>query len=377
MKKSKIKSLIEFIIINLMIVIFSGFIKVSYAGEGHDHGVDSPVVNVNGPQRLADGSVFLPKQAQRQLNVQTLMVDAADLPRAFELNARVLMDPNSGGKVQPINAGRIEPGPQGLPNAGQLVEKGDVLAYIDSTVPPSEKASLSAQLAELRAAKVLAEKRLSRLRELSDTVPRKDVEAAASELVSLSDRIAAIGNGLTSREALLAPISGVIASAQAVTGQVVDAKELIYEIIDPLRLRVEALAFDFELASNIGGASIAVGDQLLPLNFIGAASSLREQALPLNFQLQNPKSLGLAVGQPVKIYIQSKQKTSGIPVPSSSLMKNAANQTVVWVKSSPEKFEPRAVTFEALDGARVSVTSGLKPGDRVATHGATLINQIR
>ena len=349
----------------------------SFAGEGHGHGAAPALANANGPQRMADGSVFLPKPAQRQLNVRTLAVEVADVPRSFELNGRVLMDPNAGGKVQPINAGRIEPGPKGLPSAGQVVTKGDVLAYVVPAVAPLEKASQSAQLAELRAAKSLAEKRLARLRALSDTVPRKDIEASESEVVSLTDRIAALGGGLASREALLAPVSGVIASAQAVTGQVVDARELIFEIVDPRRLRIEALAFDGTLANNIGGASLAIGEQHVPLSFIGAASSLREQALPLNFQAQNPQALGLAVGQPVKVYVQSKQKTSGIPVPLSSLMKNAANQTVVWVKTAPEKFEPRTVTFEPMDGTRVAVTSGLKSGDRVATQGATLINQIR
>ena len=76
----------------------------SFAGEGHDHGAVSVVTNSNGPQRMADGSVFLPKPAQRQLNVRTLAVEVADVPRSFELNGRVLMDPNAGGKVQPINA---------------------------------------------------------------------------------------------------------------------------------------------------------------------------------------------------------------------------------------------------------------------------------
>ena len=349
----------------------------SFAGEGHGHGAAPALANANGPQRMADGSVFLPKPAQRQLNVRTLAVEVADVPRSFELNGRVLMDPNAGGKVQPINAGRIEPGPKGLPSAGQAVTKGDVLAFVVPAVAPLERASQSAQLAELRAAKSLAEKRLARLRALSDTVPRKDIEASESEVVSLTDRIAAVGGGLASREALLSPVSGVIASAQAVTGQVVDARELIFEIVDPQRLRIEALAFDGTLANNIGGASLAIGEQHVSLNFIGAARSLREQALPLNFQAQNPQALGLAVGQPVKVYVQSKQKTSGIPVPLSSLMKNAANQTVVWVKTAPEKFEPRTVTFEPLDGTRVAVTSGLKSGDRVATQGATLINQIR
>jgi cobalt-zinc-cadmium efflux system membrane fusion protein len=349
----------------------------AYAGEGHDHGAAPAVASANGPQRMADGSVFLPKPAQRQLGVRTLAVEIAEVPRSFELNGRVLMDPNAGGKVQPITAGRIEPGPNGLPNAGQSVKKGQILAYVIPAVAPLERANQSAQLAEIRAAKMLAEKRLTRLRELSDTVPRKEVEAVESEVVSLSERINAISAGLSSKEALVAPVTGVIASAQIVAGQVVEARELIFEIVDPKRLRVEALAFDSALANNIDGATLADGAQRIPLSFIGAARSLREQALPLNFQVRSPDQLSLAVGQPVRVYVQSKQKTKGIAVPQSALMKNAANQNVVWVKSAPEQFEPRTVTFEPLDGTRVTVISGLKSGDRVATQGATLINQIR
>ncbi|RCS56881.1 efflux RND transporter periplasmic adaptor subunit [Parvibium lacunae] len=354
-----------------------GAVVPSHAGEGHDHGATSAVTNTHGPQRMADGSVFLPKPAQRQLNVRTLVVKSADLPRSIELNGRVMMDPNAGGKVQPINAGRIQPGPKGLPNAGQAVRKGDVLGYVVSAAAPLEKASQSAQLAEIRAAKALTEKRLARLRELADTVPRKEIETAESELVSLTDRLAAVSAGLTNKEALLAPVSGVIASAQVVAGQVVDARELIFEIVDPKRLRIEALAFDSAIAKNVGGATLAINDQQVPLNFIGAARSLREQALPLNFQIQSSELLGLAVGQPVKVIVQSKQKRQGIPIPQAALMKNTANQNIVWVKTAPEKFEPRTVTFEPLDGVQVTVTTGLKSGDRVATQGATLINQVR
>jgi len=347
------------------------------AGDDHAHGPTPAVANINGPQRMPDGSVFLPKPAQRQLRVQTVVVETADLPRSFELNGRVMMDPNAGGKVQPIYAGRIEAGPRGLPNAGQSVKKGDVLAYVAPATSPLEKASQNAQLAELIAAKALAEKRLLRQRELSDSVARKDLEATESEVSSLTGRIAALGIGLNGREALTAPVSGVIAFAQVVAGQVVDARELLFEIIDPQRLRIEALTFDGALANHVGSASLVLGDRRVPLNFIGAARSMREQALPLNFLLQNLDLYGLAVGQPVKVFVQSKQKNAGIAVPLSSLMKNAANQSVVWVKVAPETFEPRTVTYEPLDGTRVNLSSGLKSGDRVVTQGATLINQIR
>ena len=83
----------------------------AWAGEGHDHGDGPAAASANGPQRLPDGSVFLPKAAQRQLGLRTMVSVAAELPRTVELNGRVLMDPNAGGLVQALVAGRIEPGP--------------------------------------------------------------------------------------------------------------------------------------------------------------------------------------------------------------------------------------------------------------------------
>ena len=99
--------------------------------------------------------------------------------------------------------------------------------------------------------------------------------------------------------------------------------------------------------------------------------------MPLGFRAQGAALNSLAVGQPVRVFVQTRDKVKALAVPVASLMKNPANQTIVWVKTAPERFEPRAVTTEALDGVNVAVTSGLTAGDRVATQGATLINQVR
>jgi len=344
---------------------------------GHDHGDSAPVGNANGPSRQPDGSVFLPKPAQRQLTVRTLLTKEAELAKTIELSGRVVMDPNAGGRVQPTASGRLEAAGPGLPAVGQSVRKGEVLAYLTPAAAPLERSNQAAQLAELRASRALAEKRLARLRELSDTVPRKEIEAAEAEVESLGARATAIRGGLSGREALVAPVSGVISSAHAIAGQVVDARELVFEIVDPSRLTIEALAFDSAVGANVGDAALAVGGERVPLKFLGAARSLREQALPLTFRAEGKALAGLAVGQPVKVFVQSKTKVKGIAVPASSLMKNPSNQTIVWVKTAPEKFEPRVVTVEPLDGVNVAITSGLKAGDRVATQGATLINQVR
>jgi len=361
----------------LLFTLMLGLASTAWSGEGHDHGDAAPAANSNGPSRQPDGSVFLPKPAQRQLALRTLVVQEAQLARTIELAGRIAMDPNAGGKVQASSAGRIEAGPKGLPSIGQPVRKGEVLAYVLASAAPIERSSQAAQLAELRAAKTLAEKRLARLRELSDTVPRKEIEAAESELASLDARTAAIGSGLSSREALVAPVSGVIATAQAVAGQLVDARELVFEVVDPARLNVEALAFDAELATNVASASLAVGGERVALQFVGAARALREQALPLAFKLQHAQALPLAIGQPVKVFVRTRTQVKGFAVPAAALMRNPSNQNIVWVKTAAEKFEPRVVTSEPLDGVDVAITSGLKPGERVATQGATLLNQVR
>ena len=350
------------------------------AGPGHDHGDAPPAPTGNGPSRQPDGSVFLPKPAQRQLGVRTLVAATGQHAKAFELAGTVVMDPNAGGKVQAVLAGRLEAGPKGLPGVGQVVRKGEVLAYVVPTAGAIERSNQLAQQAELRAARDLAARRVERLAELADTVPRKDIEAAESELHSLTQRLGAVGAGLATRDALVAPVSGVIASANAVAGQVVDARELVFEVVDPSRMRIEALAYDPAQAQSVAGATLAVGGQRVPLRFVGAARSLRDQAQPLQFA-GDSSVLGtlahLAIGQPVRVFVQSTDKVDGVQVPAAALLRNPANQTIVWVKESPERFAPRVVTAVPLDGTSVAVTSGLKPGDRVATQGATLINQVR
>ncbi len=352
-----------------------------WAGPGHDGGHEGadgdPAATGSGPKRLPDGSVFLPKPAQRQIGVRTLVGESKQLPRSTELSGKVVMDPNAGGKVQALVAGRLQAGPRGLPSVGQAVRKGEVLAYVLPAAAAIERSNQAAQLAELAAGRSLASKRLARLQELADTVPRKDIEAAESEVASLTARHAAVAGGLSARDALVAPVTGVIASANAVAGQVVDARELVFEVVDPSRLRIEALTFDVKVARDIAGAFLDIDGQKLPLVFVGASRSLREQALPLAFRAEGPALAALSVGQPVQVVVQTRSLVAGVPVPAASLMKNPANQAIVWVKTAPERFEPRVVSFEPLDGATVAVTSGLKAGDRVATQGATLINQIR
>lgn len=351
------------------------------AHEGHDDAPAAPVAS--GPQRMPDGSIWLPKPSQRQLAVRTMIAEQASLPQTVELAGKVLMDPNAGGKVQPMVAGRIEPGPKGIPALGQAVRKGEVLAYVKPAVGALERANQTAQAAELRANKALAEKRFSRLQQLEGSVPQKEIDAARSELQSLTERLGAVGASLSAAETLTAPAGGVIATANAVAGQVVDAREVLFEIVDPERLRIEALAYDAQLAAGIDTALASPAPGVsLPLELIGAGRLLREQAIPIQFRLRAEKGqkeagAQLSVGQPVKVLVQTKTRVTGVAVPAAAVVKNAGNQDIVWIHGEAERFTPRTVRFVPLDGARVTVVDGVKPGERVVVQGAPLLNQVR
>jgi len=355
------------------------FSSPSWSHEDHDHDEAPPPAALlrEAPRRQADGSVLMPRTAQQQLRLRTLAVQAGEWSQAFDLPAKVVMDPNAGGRVQAALAGRVVAGRQGLPSLGQAVRQGQVLAHIEPTTGSLEQASLRAQQAELRAALHVAERRLARLQELADTVARKDLEASAADVDGLRQRLSALNSGLSRRDALVAPVSGVIASAHAVAGQVVQPGDTLYEVIDPRRQRIEALVRDPGLAPRIGSAHLVLGDTTVPLRQVGAAHALRDQALPVVFSGDALAMSRLVLGQSVKVVVQTRQALPGIALPRSALVKGAGNQDIAWVQTAPDRFEARWVTHAPLDGARVRVTAGLKAGEQVVVQGAQLVNQVR
>lgn len=328
-----------------------------------------------GLARLPDGSVSVPKLAQRRMAVRTVVGRIGEHALTTELNGKVAIDPNAGGRVQAPFAGRIAPGPQGLPVAGQPVRKGQVLAYLRATTGAFERANQQALLADLRADRALADKRVQRLQALEGTVPRKEIEAAQAELASLTAREKTIAASLSDSEAIVAPIAGVIATASVLAGQIVSAQDRLYDIVDPDRMIVEAYTADATLATRIASASLRETDGV-SLQFVGAARSLREGMLPLTFRA-SMRGVALAVDQPVTVVAKLNEPIAGIAIPAAAVVRSPTNEPIVWIKASAERFIAQPVHVRALDARTVVVTSGLAPDHRVVVAGASMINQIR
>jgi membrane fusion protein, heavy metal efflux system len=306
----------------------------------------------------------------------------SDAAATIELPGRVVADPNASGRVQAVHGGRIELGPQGMPFAGKAVKRGEVMAYVRHHAEPFAEGAQQAQLAELRAQRQLAEQRVQRLEGLEGTVPRKDIEAARTDARSLAERERSIGASLVTREALTSPVAGVVTRSNLVAGQVVSPSDVLVEVIDPKRMLVEATTADPGLAARLRAASLQ-GVPDVSLRLLGASRSMREGVLPLTFAVAAAKPSGagvglpLAIDQPVTVVAQSSVRVKGVVLPAQAVVRNPANETVVWIKSGAERFIAQPVQLQPLDANTVVVTQGLSPDNRVVVQGAALIAQIR
>ena len=329
------------------------------------------------PQRMADGSLFVPKATQHLLSVRTIVTVEAKAPRTVQLVGTVIADPNSFGRVQAARPGRIEVPEGGLGHVGKRVAKGELLGYLLPYIEAADKANIESQIAEAEGTHRETEDNPLALQERPGAMPQVKIDEVEGELNALLRKRAELQPSLVVREEIRAPIGGVISVANVVAGQIVDAREVLFEIVDPARFWIEAIAHDASVASNISAAlAVTNGGEKLPLEFAGLGLSLKQQAAPLTFKVTQA-SPNLSIGKPVTVILQSSIELSGIVLPASSVVRSPSGLAIVWVKTEPERFEPHTVRYEPLDGQRVVVTAGLKAEVRVVTDGATLLNQIR
>lgn len=354
-------------------------INTAQSHEGHDHGDTGPTLPLSGDlsRRLPNGSIFVPKPAQRLFGVRTTITETGAHRQAVELPGRVIPDPNASGHVQSIVGGRISAPAGGFPRLGARVKVGDVLAYVTPPLQAIDLSDMRQRQSELDQQIAIAERKLARSVALaqSGTLAKAQYEDTLSELEGLRQRRAFLDVSRREAEHLVAPVDGIIADGTPIAGQVAQPNALVFQIIDPARLWVEALSFDALAPSGPAMARSADGTTYR-LSPRGAGFADRSQAVPLHFAIEGETG-GLRAGQFVSVTVATRSERNGIALPRASVVRASNGQSVVYVHTAAEVFEPRAVKVEPLDGGRLLVTAGLTAGQRVVVQAAELIDQVR
>jgi RND family efflux transporter MFP subunit len=273
--------------------------------------------------------------------------------------------------------GRIELSGRGISHVGQRVDAGEVLALLSPTIPVADLGTMQQLTAEVAGKLKIAEQKLARLTRIAGVIAQKEIDDTRAELEALREQQRVLATKDAERIELKAPVSGVIAVANVRAGQVVTARDTLFEIVDPDRLWIEAIGIGGHDTTGITAANATDADgHVIRLSYIGRAPALRQQSLPLQFKVEEEHE-GLLIGSALKVVVQQGAPRRGIVLPDAAVVRGANGLPQVWEKVSAEQFRPLAVRTVPLDGARVLILGGIEEGSRVVVEGAELINQVR
>ncbi len=374
-------------LLTALLALCSAPAVLAHGGEDHSH--DEPaaaLASATGerPQRLADGSLYIPKVAQRQWQLRTALLKSAEHVRTLELPGTVIPDPAYAGLIEASQLGQLQAGPQGWPTLGQHVKAGELLAYIAPLDTSLDRSNQQALLAELDSQIALSRDRIRRFEQLGNLMPASELTAQRIELKGLQQRRQSAAQGTGQWLPVLAPVSGVVSRIDKLNGQVVDSKDSLFQLIDPARLLIEVRVWQPELTPEAGSRATAALLQApshhYQLELAGKGLQLTQQAQPLWYRLAQTQTQAqhpaLLAGQAMTVQLPTAERLQGIALPRESLLKDAQGNEMVWLKTAPETFVARPVQSQPLNAAEVLV-QGLSAGDRVVVQAASLLAQLR
>jgi cobalt-zinc-cadmium efflux system membrane fusion protein len=349
---------------------------------GHDVEPASAPAGGAIPHRNADGSVFLPKPTQHLVDVRTVIAVESEATPSVEIAGRVIADPNRSGRAQALRDSRIEAGPKGFPHLGQPVTEGEVLAYLIPTLSSAEEATLKQTLAQIERDMALLVPRADAIATINPNMPMGEATASALQELqiqsqSLTRQKEIVVAALNQRIEITAPIAGVISATLVNIGQVVAARDVLFEIVDRSAAWVEGWSFDPVPAEGISTATaLTESGRAVGLNFVGRGPVLRQQATLIIFRIADDAS-NIDFGSPVRIFLGDARKAKGIVLPVAAVERGAGAVSIVWEHSAPEIFISHPVKVMPLDAARVIVTGDVKAGMHLVIRGANSISQVR
>jgi multidrug efflux system membrane fusion protein len=274
---------------------------------------------------------------------------------------------------------------------GQIVNKGDLLVEIDSRPYQLAQAQAEGSLKQHQAMLQAAQLDLERYQNLAKTnaIPRQQLDAQVALVqqdqgLVITDQAQIDTAKLNIAYAhIVAPVSGRVGLRQVDQGNYVTANDangvvVITQLspisvlfttaednLPPILKRVQSGAVLSVTAFNRNGRDKLATGQLSTFdNQIDTTTG----TLKLRAQFDNTDS-ALFPNQFVNVQLLVDTLRDSAVVPTSAVQRGAPG-TFVYVVGDDLKVSVRKVELGPVDGERVAVKSGLKPGEKIVTDGA-------
>jgi len=269
-------------------------------------------------------------------------------------------------------------------NVGDRVQRGDVLAVLQSDTLRAELAQAEAALAEATASAQEAKAQSDRARslqqqgffsnaQLSQTLA---ADASAQARVQSARAMVQLQTVRLSQTQVRAPDSGVISARQATVGSVVGAGTELFRLIRQGRIEWRAEVTAAEIGRIQVGAPVqvkAASGQLLQGKVRMVAPSVDAQTRNAIVYVDLPAATGSARAG---MYAQGEialGQSQALTVPQSAVVVRDGF-SYVYTVGADQKVSQLKVQTGRQSGDRVEVSSGLKADARVVASGGAFLN---
>ena len=175
------------------------------------------------------------------------------------------------------------------------------------------------------------------------------------------------------------PISGVITKRNVSEGQYVKEGDVLYTLTDLSSVWIQADIFEADIplirngqTAKISATSLGNGSLQGTVSFLQPAVDPQTRTMTARIQVANPQ-MRLRPGMFVQVSFQAPISSDTVAVPRSAVL-DTGKEKIVYVAKDDGIFEKRAIEAETVGDDYYAAIKGIRPGERVVTHGNFLID---
>jgi membrane fusion protein, heavy metal efflux system len=366
---------------------------LSSAGCGSRSGEsESKMTSYSAGEHPADTAELFTVPQEQMSHVQIATAEKSSLPRVLRLTGAVAYN---GFKTTQVFTAVGGPVQEILVAPGEMVRAGQLLLVVSS---PDFSVARSAYI-KARSTFQLADKNYLRSRDLYEhhAIAERDLQQAESDragaqadLQSTEDAMRVLGmkdpegsvknqTKLTSRAAVIAPVSGEITERLVGPGQLLQANTTqCFTISDMSTVWILVNVYQNDLQYVHMGDDVAITTDAYPDTFHGKISFLSPALDPNTRTLQarivtpNP-GLKLKKDMYVNATVQAGKISDALTVPDAAVLRDTENQPFVYALTDANQFSRQSVTVGDSHNGRTQITSGLKQGQHIAGDGSLFL----
>ncbi|MBI0476718.1 efflux RND transporter periplasmic adaptor subunit [Sphingomonas sp. MA1305] len=363
------------------------------------------------PAPLPAGTLKL--TGAQMAGLQTVRVGVGESGERTLASGAITVDGNHSTPVLMPYSGQVV---RVLADAGQRVRQGQALLLIKTSDFVDARSGLFAARAALQNAQAqlaTAQRNADRQQQIYQTAggALKDYQQAKADLIAAQatartaaaslgaarDKLAILGKspgeiarlenagevtGIHDVTTLHAPISGLIATRDVSAGEYVSqgGDKPVMTITDPSRVWLVAQVAESDASDVHLGDAVTVTTPALPgrtfhatIDLVGAALDPQTHRLPVRASIANPDG-ALKPQMFASFAIHRRNLGEAIRVPAQAVIHEGDSARVWLVRPDGLLVSRNVETGDATDG-QVTITAGLKPGERIVTAGALFVNE--